>query len=174
MGPIWGRQDPGGPHVGPMNLAIWGLLLLMRPQEPAYWHQWCNIVQLHRWVIFVNVTRAHDERYVRCISMKILPLALFLVVIFYYISYIPIQLITINWLKGRLTTLLTKLFCWHRSSKCKSRCIWLNSLQQCNIGHVSVTYLPAVQKLLMLMMFSYRFISNFKCLARHSRMKEIY
>ena len=23
MGPIWGRQDPGGPHVGPMNLVIW-------------------------------------------------------------------------------------------------------------------------------------------------------
>ena len=23
MGPIWGRQDPGGPYVGPMNLAIW-------------------------------------------------------------------------------------------------------------------------------------------------------
>ena len=23
MGPIWGRQDPGGPHVDPMNLAIW-------------------------------------------------------------------------------------------------------------------------------------------------------
>ena len=23
MGPIWGRQDPGGPHIGPMNLAIW-------------------------------------------------------------------------------------------------------------------------------------------------------
>ena len=23
MGPIWGWQDPGGPHVGPMNLAIW-------------------------------------------------------------------------------------------------------------------------------------------------------
>ena len=23
MGPIWGRQGPGGPHVGPMNLAIW-------------------------------------------------------------------------------------------------------------------------------------------------------
>ena len=22
-GPIWGRQDPGGPHVGPMNFAIW-------------------------------------------------------------------------------------------------------------------------------------------------------
>ena len=23
VGPIWGRQDPGGPHVGPTNLAIW-------------------------------------------------------------------------------------------------------------------------------------------------------
>ena len=29
MGPIWGRQDPGGPHVGPMNLAIW--VSLLRP-----------------------------------------------------------------------------------------------------------------------------------------------
>ena len=24
MGPFWGRQDPDGPHVGPMNFAIWG------------------------------------------------------------------------------------------------------------------------------------------------------
>ena len=23
MAPIWGRQDPGGPHVGPMNFALW-------------------------------------------------------------------------------------------------------------------------------------------------------
>ena len=23
MGPIWGRQGPGGPHVSPMNFAIW-------------------------------------------------------------------------------------------------------------------------------------------------------
>ena len=23
MGPTWGRQNPGGPHVGPMNFAIW-------------------------------------------------------------------------------------------------------------------------------------------------------
>ena len=26
MGPSWGRQDPGGFHVGPMNSAIWVLL----------------------------------------------------------------------------------------------------------------------------------------------------
>ena len=28
MGPIWGRQNSGGPHVGPMNFAIWG---------PSFW-----------------------------------------------------------------------------------------------------------------------------------------
>ena len=24
MGPIWGRQDPDGPYVGPRNFPIWG------------------------------------------------------------------------------------------------------------------------------------------------------
>ena len=28
MGPTWGHQDPGGPHVGPMNLAIGDGLLV--------------------------------------------------------------------------------------------------------------------------------------------------
>ena len=23
IGPMWGRQDPGGPHVGPVNFALW-------------------------------------------------------------------------------------------------------------------------------------------------------
>ena len=27
MGPIWGRQDPDGHHVGPMNFAIWNKVL---------------------------------------------------------------------------------------------------------------------------------------------------
>ena len=26
MGTTWGRRDPGGPHVGPMNFAIWDVL----------------------------------------------------------------------------------------------------------------------------------------------------
>ena len=26
MGPIWGRQDTGGPHVAHMNLAIWDMM----------------------------------------------------------------------------------------------------------------------------------------------------
>ena len=28
MGPIWGRQGPGGPHVGPVNVAVWDRLIL--------------------------------------------------------------------------------------------------------------------------------------------------
>ena len=27
MGTTWGRQDSGGPHVSPMNLAIWALMV---------------------------------------------------------------------------------------------------------------------------------------------------
>ena len=30
MGPIWGRQDLGGPHVGPMNFAIWVCMYMER------------------------------------------------------------------------------------------------------------------------------------------------
>ena len=26
MGPSWGRQDPGGSHVGPLNFAIWEVI----------------------------------------------------------------------------------------------------------------------------------------------------
>ena len=32
MGPIWGRQDPGGPHVRLMNFAIWGRMPIWRSQ----------------------------------------------------------------------------------------------------------------------------------------------
>ena len=32
MGPIWGRQDPGGPHVDPMNFVIW----VYRRGKPVY------------------------------------------------------------------------------------------------------------------------------------------
>ena len=34
MGPIWGQQDPGGPHVGPMNFAI------LERTHPAQWTLW--------------------------------------------------------------------------------------------------------------------------------------
>ena len=27
MEPIWDRQDPGGPHIDPMDFVIWGIKL---------------------------------------------------------------------------------------------------------------------------------------------------
>ena len=35
MGPIWDWQGPGGPHVGPMNFAIW---VMMTQFTDAYSH----------------------------------------------------------------------------------------------------------------------------------------
>ena len=37
MGPIWGRQDPGGLHVGPMNFAIWDVKQLPMSAIYANW-----------------------------------------------------------------------------------------------------------------------------------------
>ena len=31
MGPIWGQQDPGGPHVDLMNFAIWVVSKFLGP-----------------------------------------------------------------------------------------------------------------------------------------------
>ena len=42
MGPIWGQQDPGGPHVGPMNFAIWDHM-----SSPGY-NQLSNFMKTHR------------------------------------------------------------------------------------------------------------------------------
>ena len=36
MGLIWGRQDPGGPHVGPMNIAIWVIIIMMKQDTNSY------------------------------------------------------------------------------------------------------------------------------------------
>ena len=44
MGPIWGRQDPGGPHVGSMNLAISAI-------ASDYWKQCkCLMIITHQMV----------------------------------------------------------------------------------------------------------------------------
>ena len=42
VGPIWGRQDPDGPHVGPMNFAIWeGALDVLVSQVVRYFQDIC-------------------------------------------------------------------------------------------------------------------------------------
>ena len=40
MGPIWGQQDPGGPHVGPMNFAIWGPLCIDKSSAASILFVW--------------------------------------------------------------------------------------------------------------------------------------
>ena len=44
MGPIWSRQDPGGSHVGTMNLAIWDL----DQHNPLQWRHESDVVSNHR------------------------------------------------------------------------------------------------------------------------------
>ena len=39
-GPIWGRQDPGGPNVGPMNFAIWVAI------ATGFYDKFCAICRL--------------------------------------------------------------------------------------------------------------------------------
>ena len=38
MGPIWGRKGPGGPHVGPMNFAIWVVVGFHNRGSYLWWH----------------------------------------------------------------------------------------------------------------------------------------
>ena len=44
MGPIWGRQVPGGSHVGPMNFAFWGMFLSSEIEVLVHWHSGMAIV----------------------------------------------------------------------------------------------------------------------------------
>ena len=67
MGPIRDRQDPGGPHVGPMNLAIWGLFSSLfrltwtkktwKPTVQAIFHWNINLSELRFWKVIFNL---HD------------------------------------------------------------------------------------------------------------------
>ena len=59
MGPIWGRQDPGGPHVGPMNFVIWEYVCVYLVHvpwylQPAWWH---SMFSAQKGPIQINWTR---------------------------------------------------------------------------------------------------------------------
>ena len=80
MKPIWGRQGPGGPHVGPTNFAIWVVILKVCIIETKviFW-----FIEIQRNMI-LNVTRQtqrlgqalnsqempHTAMGVRCILAK--------------------------------------------------------------------------------------------------------
>ena len=64
MGPICGRQDPGGPHVSPMNFVIWvknfgGIMTLQL--IVVWWHLILSHFLKHYWII-VNETWRHLYR----------------------------------------------------------------------------------------------------------------
>ena len=69
MGPIWGRQDPGGPHAGPMNLAIW----VENPHDNV--REWPTVLTLICIVVLL----------VFCYIF--LPLLLLLTIAYYYLHY---------------------------------------------------------------------------------------
>ena len=78
MGTTWGRQDPGGPHVSPMNLATWYVATPLagcrgdivfrfswqssRPQTnepaPTWYNQWICYITRPGWVVFLISKRA--------------------------------------------------------------------------------------------------------------------
>ena len=51
MGPIWARQGPGGPYVGPMNFAIWDVFAAEESRHELYYvvnfsRENCNFPQI--------------------------------------------------------------------------------------------------------------------------------
>ena len=52
MGPNWGRQDPGGPHVGPMDLAIWVFSLSINFND-LYWIKVKEWFKKHQKYIYI-------------------------------------------------------------------------------------------------------------------------
>ena len=58
MGSIWGRQDPGGPHVGPMNFFIWDSWYHVALPYPAHF----NLRNINRHCIFITYQDWNDVK----------------------------------------------------------------------------------------------------------------
>ena len=61
MGPIWGQQDPGGPHVGLMNFVIRdGINYFPSPRSNVHVQletkpTWCTLVTTRKVILFNNI-----------------------------------------------------------------------------------------------------------------------
>ena len=82
MGPNWGRQDPGGPHVGPMILAIWAhqMYLNMSHFFSTYSKKLLeasNLIdiqrkmELYKAIFYCNVQGDRDPNYIKAESLQI-------------------------------------------------------------------------------------------------------
>ena len=89
MGPIWGRQDPGGPHVGPMNFALWeatscdfSMKWMGFPRRKTPSHDvttfdpngWPGYPLRHHIVVFDHIEFEENPTYfvVRCLPMTVI------------------------------------------------------------------------------------------------------
>ena len=133
MGPIWGRQDPGGPHVGPMNFAIW-------EGKPMYVSHFQMIFHLKKFKsrvthslfdISMEITQFWFVKIVNKISVLTWIMAWYWIDARYYLSkWLPI----LRHLSGQnaLTDPKSK---YNKSDKAMSKmCLWKNTtLQQISI-----------------------------------------
>ena len=68
MGSIRGRQDPGGPHVGPMNLAIWNMEerlyeIMVQHIFQCIIYTFAKSIKMCMYIININVDKKSiDER----------------------------------------------------------------------------------------------------------------
>ena len=56
MGPIWGRQDPDGPHVCPTNLAIWVVIWCLISEVRLVWESYRRFTPTHPLLLCTSVT----------------------------------------------------------------------------------------------------------------------
>ena len=71
MGPIWGRHCPGGPHVCPMNFAIWFKINRSIPNHKNTSNNNCSVLviysttwQLDDWLTYDNASS--DSEILKC------------------------------------------------------------------------------------------------------------
>ena len=76
MGPIWDRQDPGGPHVGPMNFAIWVSIsnsILFHIITQVFVNDSLFSTFLNFFAIFLSLTKIiHQECSTWCVQISYL------------------------------------------------------------------------------------------------------
>ena len=63
MGPIWGRQDPGGPHIGPMNFAIWIVVYVYYIYIQIYEVLKCEISTAAAWAMLSDQQNLPNDWY---------------------------------------------------------------------------------------------------------------
>ena len=76
MGPIWSRQDPGGPHDGPMNFASWVSLLITSMVVPWRFNKILTEITIS-WYTKINVTTNMEIPLCQVPSCKLKPRSFF-------------------------------------------------------------------------------------------------